>query len=279
MTDELIGRGPLAAVLDNLLFDPTPNGELELRHRVDRLPYVLTTALREAGPRGTLMWRDFRSLRSSLQKFSAAGVEEFPCWYISAHSVVPIDTSSKAFSKYFTHVRPHLRRRNDVRHILDEWTKFCENFHDHFQKRDKDVGRPGFTSTQTAGSRFAQLLSGSLSNAGAKTLSTKVARSIPVEVHNVSRGYRIHWTHQYWMSPVVFGSRCSAKVTRKKRWRAFGSRRPPTRSLQDRRIISCLVRIPQEALGTSIVGRAARPTESGLLSRKVWPKPHSFSFT
>jgi hypothetical protein len=217
MVDDTDTNDVLTVVLDNLLLnemtdrdlDITPRG-LDYHYRSHyysrRLPFVVVETVLEAGPTGLVMWRDFRSWRTTLRRFLEAGIDRYPCWHFSDASLAPIDLSNKIILSSIPRGSAFARRRRDPISLIKSWDDFSSTFYTSRPgEADENGGArlgPDAMPTRSAASIFSRLFSKSLT---AAALNSGAPPTL-FEVHSKSRGYRIHWTYQYWLSPVVFGS-------------------------------------------------------------------------
>lgn len=150
---------------------------------------------------GAVLWEELRLLRELFTRFRQSGIDAFPCWYFSDDDFVPLNPTNETYlSRLFG--SPPSELSVTPAEFMNRWTSIDRTRKKQSSgfRRSSDSFGPGSALIESAAAKFSQLFSRSLTTAASVTGSTHF------QVFNVSSGYRIHWTHQYWMSPVVFGA-------------------------------------------------------------------------
>jgi hypothetical protein len=184
--------------------DKTKLGSLEREHPFIGLvkkatPPELNWAkkLRELAP----LWGDLSDFRSQVREFGRTRISKIPGWrYGDASEPVPVNLENPTTRSHLFPGRSTISMPASVRTFLFAWAQY--------RSEHKTQG-PVLLRLDAAKSVFSRLF--------AKSFSTvAMSSTYPTThytVHSQAAGYRIHWSYQFWLSPVVFGRELSTPVS------------------------------------------------------------------
>jgi hypothetical protein len=152
--------------------------------------------LRELAP----LWDHLSDFRSQVREFARVRMSKIPGWRFGDESEpVPVNLENPTIRFHVFPGRSAISVPASVRTFSFAWARY--------RSEHKTQG-PVLLGLDAGKGVFARLFAKSFSTVAiSPTSPTRL-----YTVHSQAEGYRIHWTYQFWLSPVVFGRKLSTPV-------------------------------------------------------------------